>query len=443
MKGNRLNIVVYISHDTGRFISPYGIRSVFTPNADRVAAEGAVMEQAFCTAPQCSPSRASVFTGRYPHSTGVLGLTDKWAGWSMNESEIHLARHLHDAGYETALFGFAHEIMSLDGDMERVTRRGFDYNKFEVFYSSSKIYEDLNEFLFNREEPEKPFYTQIAVFETHRHYDFNNCQPDDTLGVTVPPFLNDSPGTRSDFAELQGSVRRWDEGLGAILDILDRWNLTENTLLVVTTDHGLAVPRAKCTLYDPGIETMLILRCPKYIHPTSRFKELISNVDITPTILEASGVTLSSHIEGRSFWPLVTGCGDYKKNEAVFAEKTHHTYYDPKRCIRTERFKYIRNFEATSPEDTCIELIGRPIYTDNLDKLRVFPQDPEELYDLQADPQEQHNLSDDADFIEVKKEMIRKLGHWMKQTNDPILHGPIATPQFYTKLKEFTSGAEK
>jgi arylsulfatase A-like enzyme len=135
------NIVVYISHDTGQHIGPCGVKTVYTTNADRVAAEGALLVNSLCTAPQRSPFRAGLFTGRYPHATGVLGLTDASFGWTMNPNETHMAAYPNTIGYD-----------------------GFD-----------------------------------------------GCASDDSLGVTVPPYLNDSPGTRTDFAALQGSVRRWDE----------------------------------------------------------------------------------------------------------------------------------------------------------------------------------------------------------------------------------------
>jgi len=131
---DRPNVVVYISHDTGQHIGPYGIRTVHTPNADRLAAEGALFTHSFCTAPQCSPSRAGLFTGRHPHAVGVMGLTDVAFGWTLSGDEIHLARHLGRLGYETALFGLAHEAVGGDCSESLLDPLGFDFRIHRLAY---------------------------------------------------------------------------------------------------------------------------------------------------------------------------------------------------------------------------------------------------------------------------------------------------------------------
>jgi N-sulfoglucosamine sulfohydrolase len=432
------NVVIYISHDTGQHISPYGIASVHTPNAERVAAEGALFLNSFCSAPQCSPSRAGLFTGRYPHATGVLGLTDPLYGWRLHDDEVHMAAHLGSLGYETALFGLAHENMGGETETHRLEPLGFDFKRPAMAYPSRLAARDLADWLDGRAEPTRPFFAQIGVFETHRwraggYIGFDGCQPDESLGVTIPPYLNDGRGTHADFAALQGSVRRWDEGLGGVLRLVDERGLADDTLLVVTSDHGLAVPRAKCTLYDPGLRVMFMIRYPRAVPAGSRFKQLISNVDLLPTLLDAAGAEMPQRLHGQSVWPLLTGQASTARDR-VFAERTYHCSYDPSRCVRTERLKYIRNFEPVVPEHWPAEITGLPIHLENLDRLSTVPWRPqEELYDLDSDPLEARNLVREPGYEEMRVSLAEMLWAWMQETDDPLLTGPVPSPAFWER----------
>jgi N-sulfoglucosamine sulfohydrolase len=435
------NVLVYISHDTGQHISPYGISTVHTPNAERVASEGALFSRYFCAAPQCSPSRAATFTGRHPHAVGVLGLTDAAFGWTLNVDEIHMAQHLRQLGYETALFGLAHEAAGGGCDESLLDPVGYHFRKHQLAYPARQAPEDLAAWLAARDHPDRPFFAQIGVFETHRwrdgrYRDFDGVEPDDSLGVTVPPYLNDTPGTREDFAELQGSVRRWDKGLGDILALLDEQELTDDTLLIVTTDHGIAMPRAKCSLYDPGLEILLMLRWPGVIEEGVHYDDLISNVDLLPTVLQALGADIPGRLHGHSFWPLLAGL-PFEPREMIFGERTFHIQYCPARCVRTSTHKYIRRFEAVVPENWPGEIDGLPIRQDNLDRFSQNPRGPlEELYDLAVDPLEQVNVVDDAAYSEVRSTLSSALASWMVSTEDPLLDGPIASPGFRRRMSE-------
>ena len=424
---NRPNVVVYISHDTGRFIGPYGVATVQTPNADRVAAEGAVFENSFCTAPQCSPSRAGLFTGRYPHANGVMGLTQGHFAWNLSDGQIHLAQRLKDLGYATAVMGTTHETRN---DLETHKKIGFEFDTGWPF-RLEKLPGALNEFLAGNGGTGRPFYIQIGTAVTHRPFDLDGAEPDDSLGVTLLPYLAETPGTRKDFAALQGSVKRWDEGLGDVLKALDSRGLADNTILVVTTDHGIAMPRAKCSLYDLGIGVLLLIRWPGGPVPAgARYEELVSNVDVVPTLLEAVGGEADGSIQGRSFWPLLAG-GSYEQRQEIFAEMTFHTYYDPMRCIRTQRYKYIRNFEMCPGMHMPGDVRRQPTFAENAG-LKLGQHPYEELYDLQSGPNELKNLAGDRACAEVRVRLCRALANWMRATGDPLLEGPIPSP-FYRK----------
>ena len=427
---DRPNVLIYISHDTGRHISPYGITTVHTPNMERVAKEGALFENYFCTAPQCSPSRAGMFTGRYPHANGVMGLTHARFAWDLSRSETHAAQHFKDLGYNTASIGMTHEMRDREG-------RGFDTYIPQTLAAS--VAAEMEAWLVGRESRE-PFYLQIGTIETHRGYLRDGVEPDDSLGVTVPPHLKETPASRRDFAEFQGSVKRWDDGLGGILEILDRRGLTENTILVVTTDHGVGVPRAKMSLYDPGIGVLCMIRWPRGgIAGGERYNELLSNVDLLPTLLELAGGSSTPGMQGRTFAPLLRG-RPYQPRERIYAEMTFHTFYDPMRCVRTRDYKYIRNFEMSKSlhcnwnADYLPSSLALPDAEEQPGNRHHHPY--EELYDLREDPLEARNVAGDAAYQEVREQLCHALADWMHLTGDPLLHGPVPSPFYRQAIQD-------
>ena len=437
------NIVVYIGHDVGRFIEPYGIETVHTPNLNRLAEEGVVFDNHFATAPQCSPSRASMFTGRCPHSTGVLGLTGGPFGWTLNEDEQHLARLLGAAGYETALIGIAHEALGGNCPDEQVKICGFDDASRHGQKDARRAGGALADWLSTREQPDSPFFVEIGTRAIHHAHQF---EPEDENGVTVPEHLNAGPETERYVAQHQACVRYWDEGLGRVLDVLDERNLADNTIVVATTDHGLGLPRAKTSLYDPGLESLLLMRYPRGIEGGQRHDCLLSNVDLTPTMLEAAGAEAPDSIHGRSFWPLVTGA-DYLERTEIFGEKTYHTEYDPMRCIRTERYKFIYNFEPVTHEHFgrgCMN--NRGVYQENLhlrSSERQSCSTDAELYDLKDDPLEMNNLAGKSEYAGVRRDLEKRLYEWMEETDDPLLEGPVAAPAFYDRVAYLQQSAER
>jgi len=432
---NRPNIVVFVSHDTGRHIGPYGIPTVKTPNSERLAAEGVLFTNSFASAPGCCPSRAGLFSGRSPHAVGMLGQAGAWAGFRFSDEATHAAAHFKDLGYETMLLGLAHEVAGAGCPDTYFDGIGFDVLKQRDRLFAKDLRTKTAEILDARESPEKPFYLQIGTQETHTGYLRDGVEPFDEPGVTIPdsPALCDGPGTRQQFAELQGAVNRLDEGLGHVLDVLDERGLAENALLVFTTDHGLPMPREKTTLYDRGIGVFLLMRYPGVFPERMRSDELISNIDVLPTLIEAAGGEPAEEMEGRSFYPLLTG-GDYRPREMLFAEKTYHTSYDPIRCVRTKRYKYIFNFESVRPENYCLDIYNRPVLLENLGALNYRPHRFDELYDLEADPGEENNLAEDANHLKVRRRLAAALANWMADTADPLLKGPVASPRFYEKL---------
>jgi N-sulfoglucosamine sulfohydrolase len=283
-------------------------------------------------------------------------------------------------------------------------------------------------------EHRTPFYMEVNFFEPHRPFDFGGVAPDREKGVQVPAFLPDNEAAREELAGMQGAIRKVDAAVERILAAVERAGLAENTCVLFTADHGIAFPRAKTTLYDTGIEIALLMRWPGGGAAGGRvYQELISNVDLLPTLLEAAGAAVPANVQGRSFLPLLQG-RSYTPRSAVFAEKTYHELYDPQRCIRTARHKLIHHFEVASRAYASTDITDGPTYktmANDLAKERSML----ELYDVQADPAEERNLASDPSQAGTVAELGRQLRAWMQETDDPLLRGPIPSPFYHEAIR--------
>lgn len=409
------NILVLIVHDLGTRLGAYGESSVRTPALDALASEGVRFTCHFATAPFCSPSRGAIFTGKYPHMNGLMGLVN--LGWDLPEGNVTLAQMLGEAGYETFLFGLQHEVKDR-------ARLGFHHTWApETGCGCDDVAPHVVEFLRGRHRGDRPFYARVGFTEVHRPY--GRYEADDPIHVNVPPYMRDTPGAREDLAMFHGSIRTMDTAVGRILKALSAANLDEDTIVVFATDHGIAFPRAKATLYDPGINTCLIMSWPGAIQAGEVRRELVSNVDLLPTLLEATGRAVPAGLQGRSFWGLLRERA-FEPRKIIFAEKNTHSS-DYKRCVRTERHKYIRNYNEgptlSLPADIEKGLTRRDMGDDHL-----APRPPVELYDLENDPWEKENLAGSAVVSEVEAELARSLERIMEETDDPLLAGSVQRP---------------
>lgn len=396
-----------------------------TPHADALAAEGVVFDRYFATAPLCSPSRGAMLTGCYPHVNGLMGLVN--CGWDLPDRLPTLPQLLGAAGYETYLFGFHHE--------KRDPRRmGYaDRVQAEGPYHAEAVVPLVCDFLaqVGRGARRRPFAAVVGLSEVHRPFRHPRYVPDDPARVAVPGWLPDDPRVRQDLAELHGLIAAADTGLGRLTEALGRAGLAERTLVLFTCDHGIAFPRAKSTLYDAGIGIALVARWPGVLPAGVRCDALLSNVDLAPSLLVAVGAQVPGHMNGRPFWGAVPGaCGPgspaWVPREAVFAEKTYHDEYDPMRAVRTARWKYVRSFEPRPelvlPADIAASLSAE---VPALAAATRRPRAPEELYDVLDDPDELRNLAGAAGYAGVLVEMRSRLDAWMRETDDPLLRGPV------------------
>ena len=416
----RPNVLIVTTHDTGRFIEPYGVAAVDSPNLNRLAAEG-VRFNAYTTAPQCSPSRASLTTGRYPHANGVMGLTHEEHRWDLHSSERTIPQILRTVGYRSGHWGVEHAAR----DPQRI---------------GNDLYDDAGDIesiavgvsAFIEADTDQPFVIQVGLTETHRVSDHGfGGAPFDAKGIALPAYLPDALDTRADLADFQGCVNRADAHVGRLVSVLEEREVLDETLVLFVSDHGIAFPRAKCTLYDPGVEISLIARLPGTpLSGGSAPPGMASIMDIVPTLVDLTGADPPGDLHGVSLLPLAAGASP--GHAELFVEKTYHSYYDPMRGIRTDDWKYIRNFEAGLGVEVPADVAGGGAYRDLAGRLEPSVHAPAELYDLRSDPHEWTNLAGRADYASVEFELEAKLGKWMRETGDPLRDGPVPSP-FYRR----------
>jgi N-sulfoglucosamine sulfohydrolase len=403
------NIVYLHSHDTGRYIQPYGY-GVPTPNLQRLAEEGMLFRQAFCASPTCSPSRASLLTGAFPHSNGMRGLAH--FGFGLKDYSQHIQHTLHSAGYTTVLAGEQH----IAKDPARI---GYD----RVLTGPLPNEERAAAFL--RQPPQQPFFLDIGFNETHREYPEPSAEENPNY-VRPPAPIPDMPETRRDFAGFVRSARTLDAKMGRVLVALGETGLAKNTLVICTTDHGLAFPAMKCNLTDHGTGIMLILRGPGGFNGGKVSDALVSQVDLFPTLCDLLGIAAPAWLQGQSLLPVVRG---ERKPEAVFSEINFHVAYDPQRAVRTLRWKYIRRFDDRIRPvlPNCDDSPSKTLWMEAGWRERQSSSE-EQLYDLVFDPNEAHNLAGAPAYASVISEMRTRLEAWMRQTEDPLLAGPLEAP---------------
>lgn len=409
----RPNILYIHSHDTGRYLQPYG-HAVPAPNLQRLAEGGVLFRKAFNAAPTCSPSRAALLTGQCPHSSGMLGLAHR--GFVLNDYKQHILHTLRGAGYYSALIGLQHiarqpELIGFD------QVQGFKGNHVEDVAPAAA------EFL--RRAPKTPFFLDVGFFETHR--EFRKPGPTEDPRFCLPPApIPDTPRTREDMAAFKASARVMDAGVGTVMQALEAAGLADNTLVISTTDHGVPFPAMKCNLTDHGMGVSLIMRGPGGFSGGKVCDAMVSHVDLFPTICDLLDVERPAWLQGKSMMPVIRGAAEI--NQEIFAEVSYHASYEPKRAVRTRRWKYIRHFDGrTRPNlPNCDDGLSKTVWLEQGWRERVV--DAEQLFDLLFDPNETRNVANDPALRQVRDDMRGRLDRWMRATNDPLLHGPVKAP---------------
>jgi len=414
------NILYLHCHDAGRHVQPYH-PAIKTPNIQRLAEEGVLFRNAFTINPTCSPSRACLLTGQNAHSNGMLGLAHR--GFHLADKRRMLPWTLKAAGYTTILTGVQHVTTWEPGDFAAIGYDETPNHKGDYM----PVTEAAEAFL--AKPHDKPWFLDVGYFSPHRLGEGfpSLVRPDDPRFVQVPSVLPDTPVTRADMALYQASVFSTDICFGRVLEALEKSGQADNTLVICTTDHGIAFPHIKCNLTDHGTGVMLIVRGPGGFTGGKVIDSLVTHLDIFPTLCELLGIEPPAWLEGSSLMPLLDD-PDTELHEAVFGEVNFHAAYEPKRTVRTRQWRYIRNFDGR-------DRIVLPNCDDSPSKTLLYQQGwateerpAEYLFDLNLDPQERRNLAGDPRHAEILAELRKRLDEWMQATNDPLLAGFVAAP---------------
>ena len=418
------NIIKIICHDIGKHLGCYGVKSVSTSTIDSLAKEGILFNNAFATSPGCSPSRAAIATGRYPHNTGVLGLAHAHFGWQLDKNIPHIAKYLSNNGYRTMLFGLQHVTYQ---------EKSLGFNSIFPERPADEVIKNIRKKI-NERLSNKPFYAEINFFEPHRPFDFGGVKPFKSKGVFIPKYIPTNQHSKIEFAAMQGAIKKMDESILQILKILKKKNFYENTIIIFTTDHGIPFPKAKGTLYDSGIETSLIFHYPKLKSKNRKFNELISNIDILPTLLDLAKIKKSKKIQGKSFYKLLYN-KKYIENKYIFAEKTYHEGFDPIRCVRSKDYKLIINFDSDRTIRVPSDIMNGCTYQSMIGKLTNV-RERYELYNIKKDKYERKNVANNKKYKKVRQKLIKEIFLWMRSTKDPLLFKQIKSPFFLDTIKE-------
>ncbi len=415
----RTNIILFIADDMAwDDCGAYGHPHIQTPNLDRLAREGMRFDNAYLTCSSCSPSRSSIITGRYPHSTGGAHQLHN----NLPADQITFVDMLREAGYYTALAGKLHPRKTT----------GDRFNK--IYHPGKKEAGGCGNWVKSLQERpvDRPFFLWLASFDPHRPYEPNAIpKPHTNDDVVVPAYLPDAPESRRDLALYYDEISRVDHFIGKVLTELDRQGETNNTMVLFISDNGRPFPRCKTTIYNSGVKTPFIVRWPSVVKPGSVSASMVSTVDIAPTFCSIAGLKASKTFQGVNFRLLLKHPGQTIR-DYTYSEHNWHDFDDHQRSCHSLRFNYIRTTYTDIPGTPPADAVRSPTYQ-LMHKLKVenkltsaqlnpyvVPRPVEEFYDLFNDPHELHNLASDPGFQSELLLHREKLNRWIAETNDTI-----------------------
>ncbi|MHC4061007.1 MAG: sulfatase-like hydrolase/transferase [Planctomycetota bacterium] len=432
----RPNVLWIVVEDMSPHWSCYGETTIRTPNIDRLAAEGALFRNAFVTSPVCSPSRSAMITGMCQTTIGAHHHRSSWPG-----SKIHLPEqvkllpeYFKQHGYYTSNGGPKTTVYHADQVSQDRKLGKTDYN----FVWDQAVY-DGNDW--KNRNPGQPFFAQIQL-RGGKYRGVEVPNPVDPAKVKLPPYYPDHPVMREDWARYLNSVIHLDIQVGKILERLEDEGIADNTIVFLWTDHGISHARGKQFLYDEGIRVPLIIRWRGFIKPGTVREDLVSHIDIAAASLRIAGIDVPDYMQGRPLF--VPG---YKPREYIFAARDRcDETLDCIRCVRSMRYKYIRNFYPNRPhlqhnrykDNKQIIKTMRTLFAEGkLDlvqgRVLVPTRPPEELYDLANDPHEMSNLAGLSKYETVLNQMRLRLKKWMLQSGDV---GLIPEPELEVLAKK-------
>lgn len=427
----RPNFIIFIADDMAwNDCGAYGNANVRTPNIDTLARDGMRFDRAYLTCSSCSPSRSSIMTGRYPHSTGAGELH-----LPLPETQTMMTKSLMDDGYWTAAVGKWHLG---DAVADQVTyRKGSPPQKMAEAWVTAL-----------RERPrDKPFFLWAAHSDPHRGYKPGAVDPPHTKDdAIVPPFFPDNDEVRSDLALYYDEVSRFDQHIGITLRELEKQGVADNTFVLVMSDNGRPFPYCKTMVHVPGVRTPFIIRWPAGgVKPNTTTNSVVSSLDIAPTVLTLANLKPLDSFQGQSFHQLLKS-PDAVSREFAVAEHNWHDYMAFERAVHTSDYCYVRNWLPDTPGTPPADAVNSPTYK-SMKKLRAAgslspsmeancfatPRPTEFLYDVKADPHCMNNLAGDSAYAPKLDDLRSKLNTWQSETNDHFAGAHQITPDGFDR----------
>ncbi len=426
-----------------------GDKAVKTPAFDRIAREGVLFRQVYVSSPSCTPSRNALITGKYHWQLGP-GANLHSTLPAEHDSFVHMLR---DQGYIT---GRSPAKTWGPGNIDSWTEHHGEH-------PATGSYKTFEQFLNRTQAGTRPFFFWLATSDPHRGYEKGSGAQSgiDLSQVHLFPHFPDAREIRSDVADYYFEVQRWDSMVAGAIKTLEEHDLLENTIIIMTGDHGMPFPRCKSNIYDSGVRVPFAVRWGKKIKAGREITDFVSMVDVAPTLLEVAGAGVPDAMTGRSFASMLTSEKSGRldpsgRPDVVFGKERHVPSQEkpdfagyPCRGLRTPEFLYIRNyhperwpagtpnFDKTNyPQQWFADCDAGPAKTYiyiNRDKDEehrrsyelCFAKRPAvELYDLKTDPGQLHNVADDPEYADQIVQLRNRLEQRLKETEDPRATDP-------------------
>jgi N-sulfoglucosamine sulfohydrolase len=423
----RPNILWISLEDTSPRFGCYGDELARTPNIDRLAAQGCIFPRAFSVAGVCAPSRSAIITGMYPTSIGTHHMRTTHTVDPLRPMPYSACPPPHVKCFTEYLRAAGYHCTN---------NKKTDYQ----FTSPDTAWDELGDEAHWRNRPEgAPFFAVFNPTVTHEsgmwpdkpawHGGVNADRPPvtDVDAVELPPYLPDTPPCREALARHYDNLEQADRRVGELLDQLEADGLSQSTIVVLWSDHGEGLPRAKRWPYDAGIRIPLIVRWPGQVRPGSIDERLVSLIDLGPTMLSLTGSTRPAHLQGQPFLG-----PDAAPRQYIYATRDRHDEaYDRVRAVRDHRYKYLRHYHPEQPylpwipyrnRHPVMQELWRLYAADELTPAQRLlfdtPRPPEELYDTEADPFEMVNLAADPEYRSILERLRGAMDDWQARVGD-------------------------
>jgi N-sulfoglucosamine sulfohydrolase len=429
----RPNILILMTdNQSWNHLGSYGDDVIKTPNIDAIAKEGVQFENAFCASPSCSPARAAMLTGQ---DTWRLGEgANLWGSFPKEKVYTQL---MADGGYHVGIEGKGWGPGNAEANGWANNPGGVRYSSFEEFY--------------NEIEKGKPWMYWYSSRDPHRPFRKDGWEKSgiDLSKIKIPAYLPDCEEVRKDIADYYNEIQMFDKEVSSYIALIGEMGQLDNTIVVICSDNGWQMPRGLANLYDAGTKIPLIVSWPGHFKGDRRITDFVSLNDFAPTFLEIAGIEIPKEMTAKSLLPILNSdqSGRIEKERNFFVMgRERHAYVRqngvgyPGRAIRTDKYLYIRNYEsdrwpAGDPPlygDVDAHMLQYPCPSkfyllEHKDDKAVKPffdlsfskRPVEELYDLFKDPDQIHNLANSKDYIDIKKQLRKKMTDYLAKTGDP------------------------